>query len=151
MTPTKATAYTFPGVGFVSSADPSLFLDAPNLVAGDFKISKDGSAFINLTDLPTVLPLGGNSIVITLTATEMNADKVAINAIDQDSEWVSFKIGMDIPVSNVDNIFSVLEGDHVETSTSLVVNLKDTTTPLISKTIAGSLLSSSVTVTTKEV
>ena len=61
----------------------------PTIAAGDFKISKDGGAFANLTTLPTVTPASGVGVKISLSATEMNADQVLITWIDQTAtkEW----------------------------------------------------------------
>lgn len=62
---------------------------SPTLAAGDFKVSKDGGALANLATLPTVEPAGSAWVLFDLSATEMNADIVQIQAIDQTSpkEW----------------------------------------------------------------
>lgn len=61
----------------------------PTIAAGDFKISKDGGAFANLTTLPTNTPASTVSVKLDLSATEMNADNILITWIDQTStkEW----------------------------------------------------------------
>lgn len=61
----------------------------PTIAAGDFKISKDGGAFANLTTLPTVTPASSVSVAVTLSATEMTADNVLVVWVDQTSpkEW----------------------------------------------------------------
>jgi hypothetical protein len=68
------------------------FKSSPTISAGDFKISKDGGAFANLTNLPTVTPSGGVAVQLNLTATEMTADQVVITGIDATSpkEWADF-------------------------------------------------------------
>lgn len=68
----------------------------PTIAAGDFKISKDGGAFTNLTNLPAVSPAGGIAVKIELTSTEMNADNVFIQGIDQTSpkEWADFVLSI---------------------------------------------------------
>jgi len=62
---------------------------SPTIAAGDFKVSKDGGAFANLTTLPAVTPASSVGIQIDLSATEMTADNVLITWIDQTStkEW----------------------------------------------------------------
>lgn len=64
----------------------------PTIAAGDFKISKDFGAFANLTTLPSVAPAGSAQVMVTLSAAEMNADVVTIQAIDQTNpkEWADF-------------------------------------------------------------
>lgn len=81
----------------LSDASDSLsFKSNPTLAAGDFKISKDGGALNNLTNLPTVTPSGSVIVSLSLTATEMNADRVVIVGIDQTSnkEWADFSIAI---------------------------------------------------------
>ncbi len=69
------------------AARPS-FKAAPTIAAGDFKISKDDGAFANLATLPSVLPAGGTSVKISLSATEMTANNIAIQCIDAaGAEW----------------------------------------------------------------
>lgn len=65
------------------------FKASPTIAAGDFKVSKDGGALANLTTLPAVGPAGSIWVLINLSATEMNADNVAVQCIDQTSpkEW----------------------------------------------------------------
>lgn len=68
---------------------PGSFKASATLASGDFMISKDGGAFAQLSTLPTVTPAGGVGIAVTLSATEMNADKILVTAIDQTApkEW----------------------------------------------------------------
>lgn len=86
--PTKGEDFEFPWM-LEDYANPGNFKANPTIAAGDFKISKDGGAFSNLTNLPTVSPASGCAIVIVLTSTEMDADKVIVQMIDQTSpkEW----------------------------------------------------------------
>lgn len=58
----------------------------PTLDAGDFQISKDGGVFADLATLPSY---ANGQLVITLSATEMQAARSAIRLIDQTStaEW----------------------------------------------------------------
>lgn len=68
----------------------------PTIAAGDFKVSKDGGALANLTTLPSVEPAGSVLVTISLSATEMNADKVSVVWIDQTSpkEWADGMISI---------------------------------------------------------
>lgn len=77
-------------------ANPGNWRANPTLAAGDVKISKDGGAWANLTNLPTVSPAGGEQIVVVLTATEMTADKVSVKFIDQTApkEWTDAAYGI---------------------------------------------------------
>ena len=71
----------------------------PTIAAGDFKVDKDGAGFNNLATLPSVSPAGGVCVLLTLSATEMNADVVTIIGIDQTNpaEWADY--GLSIPTT----------------------------------------------------
>ena len=52
-------------------------------VAGDVKISKDGAAAANVTNLPTALVMGNGAVwSFALTATEMQAARVLVTVVD---------------------------------------------------------------------
>ncbi len=88
--------YTFPkrGVAFVfdvalidAASRPNLKSN-PTLATGDAKVSKDDGAFANLTTLPTVTPAGGVNVKVSLSATEMTADRLTVTLIDvAGGEW----------------------------------------------------------------
>jgi hypothetical protein len=75
-------------------ANPGSFKANPTIAAGDWKIDKDGGGFNNLTTLPTVSPSASVGVLLTLSATEMNADVVTVTGIDQTSpkEWNDFVV-----------------------------------------------------------
>jgi len=148
--PVRAVAYTVPPFG-LDSVSATVFQVDPTIAAGDFTISKDFGTFANLATLPTVSPSGSSSVKIDLSATEMTADKIRILGVDvAGSEWNPIEISIDVPAGSTDTILDIIEGDHVETSQTLVVNKKDTTTPVLSKVITGSLLTDNVTIRTVE-
>lgn len=91
--PVKNQAHTF-RIKLLDPANPGSFKINPTIAAGDFKITKDGGAEANLTNLPTVEPAGSAWVKIALTATEMNADDVGIGATDQTTpkEWDDWAI-----------------------------------------------------------
>lgn len=76
-------------VELASMGNPGRVQVNPTIAAGDFQISKDGGAFANLATLPAVTPASGRAVKITLSATEMNADNVLIQWVDQTDppEW----------------------------------------------------------------
>lgn len=65
----------------------------PTLAAGDFKISKDGGAFANLTTTPSVSPASGVQVLVQLSAAEAEFTHAVIAAIDtatkqwKDNAW----------------------------------------------------------------
>lgn len=83
-------------VSLESMSSPGSFQGNPTIAAGDFQISKDGGAFANLTTLPAVTPAASKAVKITLSATEMTADNVVIQGIDQTSpkEWADIVISI---------------------------------------------------------
>ena len=88
--PKRGVAYSF-SRGLYDATTGGHFRVNPTIVAGDFKISKDGSAFVNLTTLPTVSPAGSPRVRFQLTAAEMTADRLTILGVDQSGgEWTEF-------------------------------------------------------------
>lgn len=73
-------------------ANPGSFKANPTIAAGDFKVQKDGGALANLTTLPSVAPASSIWVLITISSTEMNADIVGIQCIDQTAtkEWADY-------------------------------------------------------------
>lgn len=147
--PVKGVAWTFPVI--LDSVAGSGFQVDPTIATGDFQISLDGSAFANLATLPVVSPAGSSQVLVTLSGAERDGDFAQIIAKDvSGDEWEEMGISMDIPISTADTAVDILEGDHIETSQTLVINKKDTTTAVLSKVITGSLLSDNVTIRTIE-
>lgn len=91
--PVKGEDFIF-AVGLEDANNLGSFKASPTLAAGDVKVSKDGGAYANINTLPTVTPTGGTDVEVTLSATEMTADRVTVTFIDQSSpkEWADFKI-----------------------------------------------------------
>ncbi len=89
--PLKNTAWTFECVLFDAS-EPTLIKTGPTLAAGDVQVSKDGGAFANITSLPT--EIGSTGVLkVGLSATEMNADRVAIKFHDAaGDEWADLVV-----------------------------------------------------------
>lgn len=90
--PPKKNTANIQYAALLDASDNLSFKANPTIAAGDFKISKDGGAFANLTNLPSVAPASGVAVKLDLTSTEMNADNVVIVGIDQTSpkEWADF-------------------------------------------------------------
>lgn len=75
-------------------ASPGNYKTSPTIAAGDFMVSKDGGAFANCTNLPTVEPASSEFIEVILTSTEMDADGVVVRWKDQTApkEWADGSI-----------------------------------------------------------
>lgn len=78
------------------ATSPGNFRVNPTVAAGDFKISKDDGALADLTTTPTVSPAGSVWVKVSLSATEMTADNVKIQGIDQTAlkEWSDFSLNI---------------------------------------------------------
>jgi hypothetical protein len=101
--PKKNVAYTF----YIALVDVSTgdFKANPTLAAGDFKVSTDGSAFTNLATLPIVDPTGSTGVKVSLSASEMNGDKILIQCIDvAGSEWSEAIFFIDIDEVNIEDV-----------------------------------------------
>jgi len=101
--PQRGVAYTF----IVTLLDEVTgeFKSNPTIAEGDFKISRDDAAYVNLATTPVVSPTGDISVKISLSASEMTVtdDYVIIKAIDvAGNEWqpLIFEIKFD----NTDDI-----------------------------------------------
>lgn len=83
-------------VALQDASDPKSFKSNPTIASGDWKISKDGGALANLGTLPSVEPASSIWVKITLSSTEMNADNVMIQGIDQTAtkEWCDFVLSI---------------------------------------------------------
>lgn len=83
-------------VALRSAANALRFKANPTIAAGDFKVQKDGGALANLATLPAVEPAGSIWVEIILSATEMTADNVSIQCIDQTDppEWADLAISI---------------------------------------------------------
>ena len=82
-----AAARTIHGVQLVDRATGQ-FKATPTLAAGDFKIEKDGGTASNLATLPTVVPSGGSSLDIDLSAAETQCAQAVIRGVDAaGAEW----------------------------------------------------------------
>jgi hypothetical protein len=104
--PKKNTAYVF-YISLVDSADTGAFKASPTIAAGDFQVSGDGAAFADLATLPVVDPAGSIGVKVSLSAAEMNFDKIMVQCIDAaGNEWDDVLIFIDATVANVDDIAS---------------------------------------------
>lgn len=148
--PKKGVAYEML-VALTALNDPQSFIVNPTIVAGDFKISRDGANFVNLNTLPVVTPILSNTVKVNLSAFEMTADKIAISGVDAaGEEWADFYAFIDNPVNNTESLTDIIEGDHQESSTRIKVFKKGTLDVVLDKVVTGSLLTPNVTVNTKE-
>lgn len=85
--PKKNSAYTL-RIGLIDVANRPHFKVNPTLAAGDFKVSIDGGALANLATTPVVEPSGSSIVKVSLSASEMNGDGIAIVAKDAaGNEW----------------------------------------------------------------
>ena len=103
-TPKRATAYKF-YVGLTDQANTKLLKANPTIAAGDFKVSKDGGAFANLTTLPSANPASGAAIMIDLSGTEMTADNVVVQCIDAaGAEWCDLMVNIQTTARQIDDL-----------------------------------------------
>lgn len=91
--PIKGEDFIF-HIALQNASTASSFKANPTIASGDFQVSKDGGALANLATLPTNDPAGSIWLKVTLSATEMTADNVQFQAIDQTAlkEWSDFAL-----------------------------------------------------------
>jgi len=151
--PQKGVAFVF-DVALRDSISGEFRID-PTISAGDFKVKKDDGGFVDLVTLPIVQPAGSSNIRVNLNATEMTADRLVVEALDQTAtlEWDGLRAAILTESSsdgNVGKILDILEGDHIERSDRVIINKKNTTVAVLDKQIFGSLLKSNVVISTLE-
>ena len=84
--PIKNAVWAF-YISLISQADTNIFQVNPTLATGDVKTSIDGGALNNITALPVVVA-AGKLIKVSLTAAEMNGNKICVIFSDQaGEEW----------------------------------------------------------------
>lgn len=106
--PKRATAFKF-YIGLVDQSNTKLLKANPTIASGDFKVSKDGGAFANLTTLPSANPASGTAVMIDLSSTEMTADNVVVQCIDASgAEWCDQLINLQPSVNQIDDLASSL-------------------------------------------
>lgn len=148
--PVKGIAYTF-YLTLVDAAVSNTFLTNPTIAAGDFQVSTDGAAFTNLSTTPSVSPVGSVGVLVSLDATEMAGDKIQVVGVDAlGGEWLDVAAFLDVPAGSEETVVDILEGDHTESFERLTIKKKDTSTILVDKDIAGSLLTPGITIVTSE-
>lgn len=148
--PVKGVAYTF-YLTLDSATVTNTFVSNPTIAAGDFQVSTDGGAFTNLSTIPVVDPAGSVGVLVSLSATEMDGDKVQVVGIDVlGGEWLDVSAFLDVPVASEETAVDILEGDHTESFQRLTIKKKDTSIILVDKLIAGSQLSPTITIVTSE-
>lgn len=102
--PKKNVAYTF-YIGLIATGAGGSFQANPTIAAGDFQVSTDGGAYANLATIPAVDPASSISVLISLSQSEMNGDKIVVTAIDAaGAEWSDVLIFIDATTANVDDL-----------------------------------------------
>lgn len=107
--PRRDVAFDF-YIALVSTAT-SDFLDPPTVVVGDFKVSTDGSAYVNLATLPVVDPATSATVKVSLSAAEMGGDSVNVLGIDLDDVWQDVLATLDLGVATIDTVHNGLYND----------------------------------------
>lgn len=101
--PKKGVAFTFE-TALVPQTNLKIFKTTPTLAAGDVKVSKDGGSFSNITSLPTEIGSTG-ALTVSLTATEMNADRVVVLFHDQSGdEWCDQMVVINTASQQIDDL-----------------------------------------------
>ena len=100
--PQYGTAYSF-RITLLDTLLPGRIKKTPTIAAGDFKISKDNGTPTNLTTLPIEVPIGSGCVTVSLTATEMTADKILVLWSDPQFEWGDGSVFFDAPTVTLTN------------------------------------------------
>src|SRR3972149_5822426 len=71
------------------ASHPRSFKITPTIAAGDFQVTTDAGGFGNLGTIPAVSPAATCSVLLTLSAAEMNGDVITVRGVDQTNpkEW----------------------------------------------------------------
>ena len=87
--PVKGSAFSLEA-NLVSQADTDVFQSSPTLAAGDVLVIKDGVIDGNIDTLPTAIVGALDTLLVSLSAAEMNADRITVRFADvAGAEWQS--------------------------------------------------------------
>lgn len=75
--PVKGVVFAFE-TALIAQADTDIFKAGPTLAAGDVLVVKDGVLAGNITSLPVAVTSCTNLITVSLSAAEMNADRITV-------------------------------------------------------------------------
>ena len=100
--PQRGVAYTF-RISLLDSSVPGRIKKSPTLTTGDFKLSKDGGVLTNLATLPVEVPAGSGCITVSLSAGEMDGDKIQVIWSDAEFEWGDGYVFFDAPTQILTN------------------------------------------------
>ena len=116
--PQRGVAYDF-SLSLVDVANPTTFKVDPTIAAGDFQVSIDDGAFNNLATLPSVLPAGSERVKVSLSASEMDGDKITVRAKDvADDEWVMVVVSLEESVADIaDGVWESFIAEHTQMGT----------------------------------
>ena len=96
-TPKKNVAYEI----YITLSSGGSFVVNPTIAEGDFQVQKDDGAMVNLETTPVVTPAGGRLVRVSLSADEMNADKVNVIGVDvAGAQWDDVHLEIDVPNFN---------------------------------------------------
>lgn len=118
--PKKGVAYV-DYITLKDTLDPSKFKVNPTIVAGDFQISKDGGAYVNLATLPVVTPAGSRTVKLSLSDAELEGGNINVQALDvAGDEWQEVIISY-----NTQDIVNIVNGIWDELLTGSTHNIKN--------------------------
>jgi len=125
--PIRGVAYDFT-LTLIDAATGALRAN-PTLAAGDFQVSQDHGALVNLATLPTVAPAGSALVRVQLSATEMTVtQQVDVVAHDPDGQWDDVTVQIQ-PTRTLGTDFKTLLSADAQTGVVLPrVTLADTIT-----------------------
>jgi hypothetical protein len=106
------------------------FKAAPTLASGDAKLEKDGGTAANLSTLPSVVPTGGTSVRVSISASEAEASHLVITLIDQTSpkEWEDEVIYLHTPQAEGVICGKITSGTNLSATTFRSSQLTQATT-----------------------
>lgn len=103
--PPKKNAAYITCIALTDQSNTKLFKSNPTLAVGDVKISKDFGAFNNLNTLPDAEPDGSYAVRVLFTATEMNADTIAVVFHDASGdEWCDLMLVIQTATQQIDDL-----------------------------------------------
>ena len=126
--PVKNTQYDF-DVSLIDQANPNIVRFFPTLAVGDVKVTIDGGAEVNITTLPVEMPAGTGNIFVTLTAAEMNGDRVTVLFSDvAGNEWADLNYSIQTTVIDFDALSVFDAANDAVANVTLVATTTDLTT-----------------------
>lgn len=148
--PVKGTPFAF-DISLVSQDNKNVFQTSCTIEAGDVLVRKDGGTPVNIEALPVEGDTTG-MLIVALSATEMDADRVAVRFHDvAGDEWQDAMVEIFTAAQTLDATDAIVDSILVDTGTDIPASIAALPTDADVETAAGAAITSAALATGAEI